>query len=292
MGTTPSATDSRARNDDPDTAEEPRLDEPPVDEPPAGDYPAGDRPADEVTAEGSAPSEAVGSGTVPPSGPAPKSRLLLVEDDMAVREAVSIAFEGLGFTVLALVTGETLEQAVEEFRPDIAILDVMLPAGPDGFELARRIVTMSGIPVIFLTAADALEDRLSGFDAGGDDYVVKPFAMAELLARVRALLRRSGRLDSPVIEIRDLLIDDSTKQAFRSGTSLELTPTEFELLSVLARSPSEVYSKGQLLSQVWGFDAYDPNLVEVHMSALRRKLEANGPRLVHTVRGRGYVFRV
>jgi DNA-binding response OmpR family regulator len=211
---------------------------------------------------------------------------------MAVREAVSIAFEGLGFTVLALVTGETLEQAVEEFRPDIAILDVMLPAGPDGFELARRIVTMSGIPVIFLTAADALEDRLSGFDAGGDDYVVKPFAMAELLARVRALLRRSGRLDSPVIEIRDLLIDDSTKQAFRSGTSLELTPTEFELLSVLARSPSEVYSKGQLLSQVWGFDAYDPNLVEVHMSALRRKLEANGPRLVHTVRGRGYVFRV
>jgi DNA-binding response OmpR family regulator len=292
MGTTPSATHSRARNDDADAAEEPRLDEPPVDEPPAGDYPAGDRPADEVTAEGSAPSEAVGSGTVPPSGPAPKSRLLLVEDDMAVREAVSIAFEGLGFTVLALVTGETLDQAVEEFRPDIAILDVMLPAGPDGFELARRIVTMSGIPVIFLTAADALEDRLSGFDAGGDDYVVKPFAMAELLARVRALLRRSGRLDSPVIEIRDLLIDDSTKQAFRSGTSLELTPTEFELLSVLARSPSEVYSKGQLLSQVWGFDAYDPNLVEVHMSALRRKLEANGPRLVHTVRGRGYVFRV
>jgi DNA-binding response OmpR family regulator len=152
-------------------------------------------------------------------------------------------------------------------------------------------VKLSGIPVIFLTAADALQDRLTGFEAGGDDYVVKPFAMAELLARVRALLRRSGRLDSPVIEIRDLLIDDSAKQAFRSGASLDLTPTEFELLSVLARSPNEVYSKGQLLSQVWGFDAYDPNLVEVHMSALRRKLEAHGPRLVHTVRGRGYVFR-
>jgi DNA-binding response OmpR family regulator len=197
-----------------------------------------------------------------------KSRLLLVEDDMAVREAVTIAFEGFGFTVVALVTGELLDQVVEEFRPDIAILDVMLPAGPDGFE-----------------------DRLSGFEAGGDDYVVKPFAMAELLARVRALLRRSGRLDSPVIEIRDLLIDDSTKQAFRSGTRLDLTPTEFELLSVLARSPNEVYSKGQLLSQVWGFDAYDPNLVEVHMSALRRKLEVHGPRLVHTVRGQGYVFR-
>lgn len=226
-----------------------------------------------------------------PSVPPLKSRLLLVEDDTSVREALTVAFEGFGFAVVALVTGEGLDQVVEEFRPDIAILDVMLPTGPDGFELARRIVKLSGIPLIFLTAADALQDRLTGFDAGGDDYVVKPFAMAELLARVRALLRRSGRLDSPVIEIRDLLIDDSAKQAFRSGTSLDLTPTEFELLSVLARSPNEVYSKGQLLSQVWGFDAYDPNLVEVHMSALRRKLEAHGPRLVHTVRGRGYVFR-
>jgi DNA-binding response OmpR family regulator len=272
MGTTLSATDNSAGPEDPAADDDPRPDDPGAAEPVA--------------------SESVERSGGHAASPAPKSRLLLVEDDMAVREAVSIAFEGLGFTVLALVTGEELDHAVEEFRPDIAILDVMLPSGPDGFELARRIVTMSGIPVIFLTAADALEDRLSGFEAGGDDYVVKPFAMAELLARVRALLRRSGRLDSPVIEIRDLLIDDSTKQAFRSGTSLELTPTEFELLSVLARSPNEVYSKGQLLSQVWGFDAYDPNLVEVHMSALRRKLEAKGPRLVHTVRGRGYVFRV
>ena len=116
--------------------------------------------------------------------------------------------------------------------------------------------------------------------------------MSELLARVRAVMRRSGRLHSPVVEIRDLLIDDNAKQAIRGGVVLDLTPTEFELLSVLVRSPDQVFSKGQLLSQIWGFDSYDPNLVEVHMSALRRKLDAHGPRLVHTVRSRGYVFRV
>jgi DNA-binding response OmpR family regulator len=224
--------------------------------------------------------------------PAANSRLLVIEDDTSVREAVTIAFERFGFTVMALASGEDLEQAVDDFRPDLAILDVLLPSGPSGFELARQLVKMSGIPIIFLTAADALEDRLTGFDAGGDDYVVKPFAMAELLARVRALLRRSGRLDSPVIEIRDLLIDDANKHARRSGVLLDLTPTEFELLSALARAPNQVFSKGQLLSRVWGFDAYDPNLVEVHISALRRKLEGQGPRLIHTVRGRGYVFRL
>ncbi|MDP9075295.1 MAG: response regulator transcription factor [Actinomycetota bacterium] len=219
------------------------------------------------------------------------SRALLIEDDRSVREAVAFAFEGLGFVVQAEATGERLAQLIEEFRPDVAIVDIQLPAGPDGFELARRLVSLAGIPVVFLTAADALHDRLAGFEAGGDDYVVKPFAMSELLARVRAVLRRSGRLHSPVIEIRDLVIDDNAKQALRGGVLLDLTPTEFELLSVLARSPNEVFSKGQLLSRIWGFDSYDPNLVEVHVSALRRKLDARGPRLVHTVRSRGYVFR-
>jgi two-component system OmpR family response regulator len=219
------------------------------------------------------------------------TRALLIEDDLSVREAVAIAFEGLGFLVRAEPTGESMAQTVDEFRPDVAIIDIQLPAGPDGFQLARQVIAQAGVPVVFLTAADGLDDRLAGFEAGGDDYVVKPFAMAELLARVRAVLRRSGRLDSPVIEVRDLLIDDNAKQAVRAGQVLDLTPTEFELLSVLARAPNQVFSKGQLLSQIWGFDSYDPNLVEVHVSALRRKLDANGPRLVHTVRGRGYVFR-
>lgn len=219
------------------------------------------------------------------------SRALLIEDDLSVREAVTIAFEGLGFVVRAAATGEGLAETVEEFRPDVAIIDIQLPSGPDGFALARQVTALAGVPVVFLTAADGLDDRLAGFESGGDDYIVKPFAMAELLARVRAVLRRSGRLQSPVAEIRDLLIDDNAKQAFRGGVVLDLTPTEFELLSVLARAPNQVFSKGQLLSQIWGFDSYDPNLVEVHVSALRRKLDAHGPRLVHTVRSRGYVFR-
>ncbi|MDQ1394719.1 MAG: two-component system, OmpR family, response regulator [Acidimicrobiaceae bacterium] len=219
------------------------------------------------------------------------TRALLIEDDLSVREAVASAFEGLGFLVRAEVTGESMSQTVDEFRPDVAIIDIQLPAGPNGFQLARQVIAQAGVPVVFLTAADGLDDRLAGFEAGGDDYVVKPFAMAELLARVRAVLRRSGRMDSPVIEVRDLLIDDNAKQVLRGGVELDLTPTEFELLSVLARAPNQVFSKGQLLSQIWGFDSYDPNLVEVHVSALRRKLDANGPRLVHTVRGRGYVFR-
>ncbi len=219
------------------------------------------------------------------------TRALLIEDDLSVREAVASAFEGLGFLVRAEVTGQSMSQTVDEFRPDVAIIDIQLPAGPNGFQLARQVIAQAGVPVVFLTAADGLDDRLAGFEAGGDDYVVKPFAMAELLARVRAVLRRSGRMDSPVIEVRDLLIDDNAKQVLRGGVELDLTPTEFELLSVLARAPNQVFSKGQLLSQIWGFDSYDPNLVEVHVSALRRKLDANGPRLVHTVRGRGYVFR-
>ncbi|HEX3542319.1 MAG TPA: response regulator transcription factor [Acidimicrobiales bacterium] len=219
------------------------------------------------------------------------NRALLIEDDLSVREAVVIAFEGLGFLVRAQPTGEQLTSVIDEFRPDVAIIDVQLPSGPDGFALARQVISQAGVPVVFLTAADSLDDRLAGFESGGDDYIVKPFAMSELLARVRAVLRRSGRLHSPVAEIRDLLIDDNAKLAMRGGVVLDLTPTEFELLSVLARSPNQVFSKGQLLSQIWGFDSYDPNLVEVHVSALRRKLDAHGPRLVHTVRSRGYVFR-
>lgn len=219
------------------------------------------------------------------------SRALLIEDDLAVREAVAIAFEGLGFVVRAEPSGDGLAEMVHNFRPDVAIVDIGLAAGPDGYALARQLIAQSGIPVVFLTAADSLEDRLAGFEAGGDDYVVKPFAMSELLARVRAVLRRSGRLQSPVIEIRDLLLDDNAKVAIRAGVVMDLTPTEFELLSVLVRAPNAIFSKGQLLSQVWGFDSYDPNLIEVHVSALRRKLDAHGPRLVHTVRNRGYVFR-
>jgi two-component system, OmpR family, response regulator len=143
------------------------------------------------------------------------------------------------------------------------------------------------VPVIFLTARDSVEDRLLGFSLGADDYLVKPFALEELLARVRAVLRRTGRL-AAVIEAGDLIVDEQGGLATRAGGALELTPTELRLLAYLVRNRGLVLSKTQMLTQVWGYDHYDPNIVEVHVSALRRKLEAHGPRILHTVHGLGY----
>ncbi|MGI8822767.1 MAG: winged helix-turn-helix domain-containing protein [Acidimicrobiia bacterium] len=177
------------------------------------------------------------------------------------------------------------------FPPDLAIVDVRLPPGPDGLALARHLRTVDDLPIIFVTAADAPHERLAGFAAGGDDYLIKPFLMAELLARVGALLRRSGRLRSNLLVLGDLVIDEDARTVVRAGALVALTPTEFDLLLALARHQRKVLSKLQLLSQVRGYEAYDPNLVEVHISALRRKLEAHGPRIVHTVRGTGYVAR-
>jgi DNA-binding response OmpR family regulator len=193
--------------------------------------------------------------------------------------------------VLALPDGDRLTAHVDDFRPDLALLDVRLGDGPDGYQLAGSLRRQSTMPILFLTAADAVEDRLAGFEAGGDDYLVKPFSMAELLARVKALLKRSGRLSSASWQVGDLVVDEDARTVVRAGVSLDLTRTEYEMLAVLVRHVGKVLSKTQLLTQVWGFDAYDANLVEVHMSALRRKLEAAGPRIVHTVRGAGYVLR-
>jgi two-component system, OmpR family, response regulator len=224
---------------------------------------------------------------VPPSPP----RLLVIEDDGPIRAALEVALRGEGYVVRALADGRDVGSVVEDFRPDLAVLDVRLDGGPDGYALARSIRRRSTLPICFLTAADAVEDRLAGFDAGADDYVVKPFSMAELLARVQALLKRSGRLQSAAWQVGDLVVDDAARSVVRGGVPLDLTRTEYDLLAVLVRHVGTVLSKTQLLTQVWGFDAYDTNLVEVHMSALRRKLEQAGPRIVHTVRGAGYVLR-
>jgi two-component system, OmpR family, response regulator len=218
-------------------------------------------------------------------------RLLVVEDDASLRSAVTAVLDSAGYEVRAVPDGLEVDAVVEAFRPDIAILDVRLPAGPDGFEIGRDLRALLGIPLVFVTAADALEDRLHGFEIGADDYLVKPFAMAELLARVKAVLRRAGRLSSPTWEVRDLMIDEANQLVSRAGTMIELTKTEFDLLCVLAREPGRVFSKLQLLSVVWGFEEFAPNLVEVHISALRRKLEVTGPRMIHTERGEGYVIR-
>lgn len=218
-------------------------------------------------------------------------RVLVVEDDAPIRGALDVALRGEGYQVLVLCEGKQLMDATDDFRPDLAVLDVRLGDGPDGYELARRLRRRSTLPILFLTAADAVEDRLAGFDAGGDDYLIKPFSMAELLARVRSLLKRAGRLESASWQVGDLVVDEDAHTAVRAGVSLDLTRTEYDLLAVLVRHVGKVLSKTQLLTQVWGFDAYDNNLVEVHMSALRRKLEQAGPRIVHTVRGAGYVLR-
>lgn len=220
------------------------------------------------------------------------ARVLVVEDEDPIRSAVEVALRSEGYEVRAEPDACGIEEVSEQFRPDLAVLDVRLPVGPDGHTAAKRLRLASNLPIIFLTAADTLEDRLAGFKAGADDYLVKPFEMAELLARSQALLRRSGRLASAVWELGDLIVDDTSRTAMRAGKALNLTPTEYQLLRVLVQHPGQLLSKSQLLAKTWGFDAYDTNLVEVHISALRRKLEVNGPRLVHTVRATGgYIFR-
>jgi two-component system OmpR family response regulator len=220
----------------------------------------------------------------------PAARLLLVEDDPVIRESVAAAFLAAGFAVHALPDAAGVGAAVAEFRPDLAVLDVMLPGPANGFDIARALRRDRDLPVVFLTARDAGADRLAGFRVGADDYVTKPFMLEELVARVRAILRRLGRLPS-TLELGDLTIDELAGEAVRAGATLDLTATEYRLLGYLAHERGRILSKTQLLTQVWGYDDYDPNLVEVHVSAVRRKLEEHGPRILHTVRGFGYVLR-
>jgi two-component system, OmpR family, response regulator len=219
------------------------------------------------------------------------SRVIFVEDDEAVRNALALELRAAGYVVQAELDGSSLEEVAESFRPDIAILDVMLP-GRSGFELARELRKKSDLPILFLTARDAVSSRLAGFSAGADDYVIKPVVVEELLARLRALLRRSGRLEAEVLEVGDLILDEPACVVRRGGTKIELTPIEFQLLAFLMRNRGVVLSRLQIMSQVWGYEEHDPNLVPVHLGNLRRKLEAAGPRLIHTIRGHGYVLRV
>ena len=218
--------------------------------------------------------------------------VLVIEDDPPIRDALEIALRSEGYEVHTSADGADVLELAEKLQPHLAILDVRLPVGPDGYTLARVLRQTGDTAVLFLTAADGLQDRLLGFEAGADDYMVKPFPMAELLARARALLRRSAGFSSGRLEFEDLALDEGSRSVTRGGQEVELTRTEYELLRALMQHPRQVLSKHQLLAQVWGFDSYDPNVVEVHMSALRRKLEVNAlPRLVHTLRGQGYVLR-
>jgi two-component system, OmpR family, response regulator len=217
------------------------------------------------------------------------AKVLVVEDAEAIRTAVGIALEQAGCTVRARPDGDELERDLADFGPDLVLLDLMLP-GRDGLALLDVVRRTSGAGIVLLTARDGVEDRLLGLRSGADDYVVKPFVLAELVARVEAVLRRLGRLRTR-LEVGDLVVDVDGRQVTRAGQRIELTATELDLLIFLAGRESRVVGKSQLLAAVWGYDDYAANLVEVHVSALRRKLEAHGPRLLHTVRGAGYVLR-
>ncbi len=217
-------------------------------------------------------------------------RVLIVEDSVAIREMVVEALADAGYVSGGRNDGGGLEDVLAAFRPDVVVLDVMLP-GRDGFALIDVVRGYGDAGIVLLTARDGLEDRLRGLDGGADDYLVKPFELAELLSRVAAVLRRRGRV-STAVQLGDLVLDVDAGTASRAGAVLDLTATELRLLSYLADQRGRVVSKDQILSAVWGYDAYDPNLVEVYISALRRKLEAHGPRVLHTVRGIGYRLSV
>jgi two-component system response regulator MprA len=224
-----------------------------------------------------------------------KSRVLVAEDDRAVRESIERALAFEGYEVGLAADGAEALNAVEHSEPDAIVLDVMMP-GVDGLDVCRELRARGDrTPILILTARHKVADRVSGLDAGADDYLVKPFALEELLARLRALLRRtSGTENGAVLEVADLRLDPRTRDVTRNGHRLELTKTEFQLLELFMINTGIVLSRATIYERIWDYD-FGPtsNSLEVYVGYLRRKTEADGaPRLIHTVRGVGYVLRV
>ena len=223
-------------------------------------------------------------------------RILVVDDDQAVRDSLrrSLAFNGYDVEVAS--DGLAALESIARSRPDAAILDLMMPR-LDGLETCRRLRSAGeDLPILVLTARDAVSDRVAGLDAGADDYLPKPFALEELLARLRALLRRTQPSYSPdqdLLTFADLTLDSSAREVTRGERKVRLTRTEFNLLELLMRHPRQVLTRAQILEEVWGFDfPTTANSLEVYVGYLRRKTEAEGePRLIHTVRGIGYALR-
>jgi two-component system OmpR family response regulator len=217
-------------------------------------------------------------------------RVLVVDDEPSITDAVATALRYEGFEARQAAGGHAAERALSEFRPDLVLLDVMMP-DLDGLQVARRLREHPHpTPVIFVTARDATEDKLAGL-ALGDDYVTKPFTLSELVARVRAVLRRTGGGNKRQLRFADVVLDEDTREAWRDGTAVDLTPTEFNLLHFLMLNPRSVLSKRQILEHVWHDDGADPNVVETYVSYLRRKLDRHGPPLIRTVRLVGYALR-
>lgn len=224
-----------------------------------------------------------------------EARILIVDDEESITQLLSTALRYEGFEVQTADTGWAALAQVEAFRPDLILLDVMLP-DLDGFEVQRRLPGGEArLPVVFLTARRDTEDRVRGLTLGGDDYVTKPFSLEELVARVRAVLRRTrgDAADGRRLSYADLELDEDAYEVRRAGTLVELTPTEFNLLRYLMANAGRVLSKPQILDHVWHYDfGGDANVVETYVSYLRKKLDGLGPPLIHTVRGVGYSLRL
>ncbi len=219
-------------------------------------------------------------------------RVLVVEDDEDIALALQRSLRMEGYEVRIAADGEAALDFAGAFHPDLVVLDLGLPK-LDGIEVARRLRAGGDVPILMLTARDALESRVEGLDAGADDYLVKPFDRQELLARLRALLRRRPPRGERSLVVSDLILNPDTHEVHRGERSIELTQREFELLEYLMRNERIVVPRQRLLEEVWGYDPFaTTNTIEVFVSNVRRKLEAGGePRLLHTIRGAGYVLR-
>ncbi len=228
--------------------------------------------------------------------PTTEARLLVVDDEPTILELLSASLRYAGFEVRTAATGKEALAALHDYQPDLLVLDVMMP-DLDGFGVARRLRSDGArVPVLFLTARDATEDKVTGLTLGGDDYVTKPFSLEEVVARIRAVLRRTGgdQASPPVSRLRfaDVELDEDSHEVWKDGTAVPLSPTEFKLLRYFLLNPGRVLSKAQILDHVWNYDfGGDANVVESYVSYLRRKVDTGPVRLLHTLRGVGYVLR-
>jgi two-component system, OmpR family, response regulator MprA len=219
-------------------------------------------------------------------------RILVVDDDPQIVSLVKRGLAYEGYTVDTADSGEKALATALHSPPDLVILDIMMP-GLNGLEVTKRLRQGSDVPVLLLTAKGTIPDRVAGLDAGADDYLVKPFALDELLARVRAMLRRRQPQDGAIVQFGDLIINTSTREVQRGGDLIELTTREYELLLFFMRNPRQVLTRDMIYERVWGYDfGGESNIIDVYIRYIREKTEANGrPRLIHTVRGAGYVLK-